>query len=261
MASRLAINGMLRGRFDDTMALCERVLGIAEELDLEDIRCHVLNTRGVARVTHRGDLGGLADMEASIEIAERMNAVDGMIRGYKNLGSTLWELGDLGRAAELERRGVEVARRFGVDFQLTWFETELGLLAYLDGDWDAAEEAFTRLDRWVSHVGPHYMEASAHGGRAMIQAARGEAGAQSDIDQALDFGRRSGEAQVLFPSLADAALIAATSGGGDAGRRVAELFDEMVGAVPARCKAAPGRRGSHWRWLLPTSRSGSPRST
>ena len=74
----------------------------------------------------------------------------------------------------------------------------------------------------------------------MIQAARGEAGAQSDIDQALDFGRRSGEAQVLFPSLADAALIAATSGGGDAGRRVAELFDEMVGAVPGQVQ------GSTW---------------
>ena len=100
VASRLAIDGMLRGRFDDTIALCERVLGIAEQLDLEDIRCHVLNTRGVARVVHRGDLGGLADMETSLEIAERMNAVDGMIRGYKNLGSTLWELGDLGRAAD-----------------------------------------------------------------------------------------------------------------------------------------------------------------
>jgi hypothetical protein len=187
----------------------------------------------VARVAHRGDRGGLADMEASLEIADRMSSAEGMFRGCKNLASTLGELGDLGRAVELERRGVEVARRFGIEFQLVWFETELGILAFLNGDWDAADEAFTRLDRWVAQVGPHYMEAAAHITRAKIRAARGEAGAHSHSDQALDFARRSGEAQVLFPSLADAALIAATSGDGDAGRRVADLFDELVEADPS----------------------------
>ena len=232
VASRLVIFTMLRGQVDETMALCERALGIADEFDLEDIRFHVLNTRGVIRVVYQGDLGGLADMEASLEIADRLSAVDGMIRGCKNLASTLAELGDLGRAVELERRGVEVARRFGIEFQLVWFETELGILAFLDGDWDAADEAFTRLDRWIQQMGPHYMEAAAHITRAKIQAARGEAGARADSDQALDFARRSGEPQVLLPSLADAALIAATSADGDAGRRVADLFDELVEALP-----------------------------
>ena len=232
VASRLVIFTMLRGQVDETMALCERALGIADEFDLEDIRFHVLNTRGVIRVVYQGDLGGLADMEASLEIADRLSAVDGMIRGCKNLASTLAELGDLGRAVELERRGVEVARRFGIEFQLVWFETELGILAFLDGDWDAADEAFTRLDRWIEQMGPHYMEAAAHITRAKIQAARGEAGARADSDQALDFARRSGEPQVLLPSLADAALIAATSADGDAGRRVADLFDELVEALP-----------------------------
>ena len=232
VASRLVIFTMLRGQVDETMALCERALGIADEFDLEDIRFHVLNTRGVIRVVYQGDLGGLADMEASLEIADRLSAVDGMIRGCKNLASTLAELGDLGRAVELERRGVEVARRFGIEFQLVWFETELGILAFLDGDWDAADEAFTRLDRWIEQMGPHYMEAAAHITRAKIQAARGEAGARADSDQALDFARRSGEPQVLLPSLADAALIAATSADGDAARRVADLFDELVEALP-----------------------------
>jgi class 3 adenylate cyclase/tetratricopeptide (TPR) repeat protein len=234
VASRLAVNTMLRDQFEETVALCERALGIADKFDLEDIRLHVLNTRGVARVANRGDLGGLADLEASLEIADRMSSAEGLIRGCKNLASTLGELGDLGRAVELERRGVEVSRRFGIEFQLVWFEVELGVLAFLNGDWDAADEAFTRLDRWVDQVGPHYMESGAHVIRAKIRAARGEAGAQTHSDQALDFARRSGEAQVLFPALADAALIAATSGDGDAGRRVAELFDELVEADPGK---------------------------
>jgi hypothetical protein len=78
------------------------------------------------------------------------------------------------------------------------------------------------------------MEAPANFIRAKIRAARGEAGAQAHADQALDFARRSGEAQVLFPALADAALIAATSRDSDAGRRVADLFDELVEADPGK---------------------------
>ena len=127
----------------------------------------MLNTRGVTRVEPRGDLGGLADMEESLEIAERLSAVEGMIRGYKNLGSTLAELGDLRRAVELERRGVEVARRFGIEFQLVWFETELGILAYLDGDWDAADEAFAP-PRPMGGAG----RAALHGGAGISALAR-----------------------------------------------------------------------------------------
>ena len=240
VASRLAIDAMLGLQFDKTIALCDRALGIAEDFDLDDIRCHVLNTRGVARVAHRGDIAGLADMEASLEIAERINAVEGIIRGCKNLASTVGELGDLSRAAELESRGAEVARRLGIDFQLAWFETELGILAFLSGDWDAADDAFARLDRWVERVGPHYMETPAHITRAKMRAARGEAGVQALADAALGFARRSGEPQMLFPTLSDAALIASTSGDSDASRRVAELFDELVEAAPDTVQ------GSYW---------------
>ena len=182
---------------------------------------------------------GSTTWRTSLEIAESMNAVDGMIRGCKNLGSTLWELGDLDRAAELERRGVEVARRFGIDFQLVWFETELATLAYTTATGTlrrrrsrASTGGCRRSGRttWRRHPGH----------RAKIRAARGEPGVQPCVDHALDFGRRSGEPQVLFPALADAALIVATSGDADAGRRVAELFDELLEAVPG------GVQGSYW---------------
>jgi len=214
------------------MAMCDRALAVSERFDMEDIRAHVLNTRGVARVGHRGDLGGLGDLEASIEIVERINNVEGMIRGYKNLASALSDLGELPRATEFERRGLETARRFGVEFQLTWFDAELALLSYWAGDWDAAVEGFDRLDRRVAEIGPHYMQAPAHGTRASIRAARGDAaGAAADIQHALEFGRRSGEPQTLFPALAEAALIEAMLGEGDSGRRVRVLLDEFA-ALP-----------------------------
>ena len=232
--SRLAINAMLRGDYAATIGLCERTLAIAEAFGLEEIRSHVLNTKGVARLNH-GDLGGIADQEQSIEIAERLNAAEALIRGYKNFASTLGELGDLQRAVELEQRGADAARRFAADFQVMWFETELAIFAYWAGEWDAADAAFGRLDRWVAEVGPHYMEAAARSARAKLRSARGDRrGAEADMESALDFARRSSEPQVLLPTLADAALIAATTSGGrdrDRAQRVAELYDEIVEGV------------------------------
>ena len=229
--TRIAINLMLRGRFEHTLALCERAEAVADRFGLEEIRAHILNTRGVTRVNH-GDLGGSADLDESIGLSERLNSAEAMIRGYKNYGSTLMDLGELRRAAELEQRGVDVSRRFGADFHLMWFETELGILAYWAGEWDAADAAFGHLDAWIASVGPHYMEAAAHSCRAKLRSARGdvESGTR-DIEGALEFARRSREPQSLLPTLADAAVIAATGGRRDAPERVAELFDEAVEAV------------------------------
>jgi class 3 adenylate cyclase/tetratricopeptide (TPR) repeat protein len=236
--SRLAINSMLQGEYQETLDLCERAGAMAERFGLEEIRGHVLNTKGVTRVNH-GDLGGIADAEESIAIAERLNSAEALIRGYKNLGSTLMELGDLPRAIELEQRGADAARRFGVDFQVMWFETELGILAYWAGEWDAAHEAFGRLQEWVGSVGPHYMEAASQATRAKLRAARGDqAGAAQDIEDALAFARRSLDLQSLLPTLADAALITASTGAHDAPRRVSELFDEAVGALAINVSGA-----------------------
>ena len=64
--SRLAINSMLQGEYQETLDLCERAeaswpSGSASRRSA----AHVLNTKGVTRVNH-GDLGGIADAEESI---------------------------------------------------------------------------------------------------------------------------------------------------------------------------------------------------
>src|SRR5207342_1231558 len=79
----------------------------------------------------------------------------------------------------------------------------------------------------------------AHSCRSKLRSARGDLeGGRRDIDGALDFGRRSREPQALLPPLADAAVIAATSGGREAAQRVAQLFDEAVEAVESDISGA-----------------------
>jgi hypothetical protein len=59
---------------------------------------------------------------------------------------------------------------------------------------------------------------------------------------------------MLLPALADAALIAATAGEGDAGRQVADLFDELVAAQ------AGADEGSFWsaEFALALALTGQP---
>lgn len=238
--SQIAIHTMVHGQFDETIELCERALAIADQFELEDLRPHVLNTRGCARVSH-GDAGGIVDLEESIEIFERLNSAEGMIRGYKNFASTLVDLGELRRATQLHQRGFEIAQRFDADVQIAWFDAELAVDAHWAGDWDFTVAAADRLDEWIAQTGLHYMQAAAHSCRAKVRSARGDAAqADADFKSALSFARRSGEPQMILPTLADAAIIAATTAGVDAPRQVADLVDELASI------AKPDTAGGGW---------------
>ena len=229
--SRLAISYMLRDEFEETISLGERAVEIAEQFDLDEIRAHALNTSGTARVG-QGDVSGVAEIERSLEIGERMNAFDLTLRGYKNLLSVLYELGESARSYELAERGLELATRFGSEYQMRWLETELAVADYCRGDWDRAEQAFTRLDEWIAATGPHYMESVAHVCRALLRAARGDdINAMADADSALDFARGSLDRQVVLPTLADCVLVAAIMGRAEPGRRVNDLVAELHNSI------------------------------
>ena len=104
-----------------------------------------------------------------------------------------------------------------------------GSHAYLTGDWDAAEAAL----RPAGRVGGRGRPALHRGGRPQLPVAAAQrprrlAGARADIAGALAFARRSGDPQMLYPTLADAALVAATGGGEGAAGEVAALMDEIA---------------------------------
>ncbi len=124
---------------------------------------------------------------------------------------------------------------------MRWFETELAVADYCQGEWDRAEQAFTRLDEWIAATGPHYMESVAHMCRALLRASRGDdAGAVADADGALDFARGSLDRQVVLPTLADCVLVAAIMGRAEPGRRVNDLVAELHNSI------GEGTEGGYW---------------
>jgi class 3 adenylate cyclase/tetratricopeptide (TPR) repeat protein len=190
--------------------LARAAMEIADELRLDELRAHALNTVGVARAT-KGDRDGLADLERSIAIAEEANSPES-IRGYFNLGSMAANLGDLRRAAELHAEGRRLAARFGAAAWTEWLEAEQVYERYWAGDWDAALGLAGQLVERAGAGASRRLELDGCLVRGWIALARGDLeSAMGDADRALDFSREAGDPQNLYPALALRARVLVTS--------------------------------------------------
>jgi tetratricopeptide (TPR) repeat protein len=184
-----------------------------------------------------GDRDGIADLERSIEIAERLSAPE-VIRGHINLASTTQQLGDIRRGAELHERGLELARRFGQARGIRFLTSEVALDLYFAGRWDDALRTADDYDALVGEGTSHYMEVVVGGVRAAIAVARDDADRGADeMERCLEEAREIGEPQALYPSLGSAVAVLA-----DAGRleRARALVDELLSG-----------KGSASLWRLP----------
>ena len=212
LLANLAIQRMLTNQLEASLATAEASLEIAEQLDLADIRAHALNTIGTTRALGR-DRGGIEQLEQSLAVSLEQNHAENIIRGYKNLASMLFELGELDRLADLYAAAVAAAERFGDTYDLRWFRVEQASVDYHEGRWD---EALQRVDEFLAEVeagSPHYIETGARTLRGQIRVARGNfADALADTSRAVEFGRNSGEPQALLPALAAHARALAAAG-------------------------------------------------
>jgi hypothetical protein len=197
--TQLARFAMLGDEDDEAAGLAREALAMAEQLDLGEVRAQALNTLGVARVK-LGDRGGLADIERSLETAESSPE---RLRGYINLASTLGELGDFRRSAELHEEGLREAERAGAAGPVRWLRAERCFDEYIAGRWN---EALAHVEEFLAEAETrerHYMDAAAWAVRALIRLARGEgAGALADSERVLALGRAAQDPQILHPALA-----------------------------------------------------------
>jgi class 3 adenylate cyclase/tetratricopeptide (TPR) repeat protein len=192
---------MIADRHERAIEIGREALQMAEELGLDELRAHALDSMGASRVAS-GDRGGLEDLEQSIAIAAELNSIEA-VRGYVNLGTTLAELGHLERAFELYERGRRAAERFGDPDRIRWFEEERLYEWYWRGDWGHALRRADELIAELEASDPHMVELDSRLVRARILLARGgREGALHDSASALEFARRVGYPEAVFPALA-----------------------------------------------------------
>ena len=71
-----------------------RRIALADALGHDELASHALNTLGMARM-RAGEIEGLADLERSVELADRSNAPDEIVKSRNNLANQYWVVGRL----------------------------------------------------------------------------------------------------------------------------------------------------------------------
>jgi class 3 adenylate cyclase/tetratricopeptide (TPR) repeat protein len=225
VSGELAVQWMLSLDLDRASEFATDELQLAEEVGADGQRANALITFGTTRAIS-GDPGGIETIEEGLELAIRLNAVETVIRGYKNLQSLLADHAQIERAAAVAADGLRVTKQFGERFHFSWFLVEGAYFAYLQGNWDAA---LAGTDSFFESLGDrkHYMSGPAWMVRGTILAERGDTAAGlADAETSLEFARLVQDPQQLFPALASNALLLLR-----AGRReeAAGLVDEALG--------------------------------
>lgn len=194
---------------------------MAEELGDDGMLGDALNNRAIVRA-NTGHPGWLEDSERSIQLLLPTNSFR-VTRSYINFGSNLVDTGaDLVRGEAVTREGLVIGRKLGLpSTAIRWFLGNLAETAYLAGKWD---EASTLAEEEIA-ADHHYLQHMAHGIRAAMRLARGDAeGARSDADASLRDARGIRDPQALHPALVTAAEVAYRTGDSAAANA---LLDEL----------------------------------
>jgi tetratricopeptide (TPR) repeat protein len=220
---------MLADHNDTALEFGRQALDLAGELGLDDLRSRALNNIGCARVS-LGDPGGLDDLEESIALAIRLDAIADVVRGHNNIATMHVLLGNLDESRDAIMESVRVAERYGL-YGFLRFAAGGPTLGdqYNRGHWDevlAGADAYLAAEKGGS---PDYQTSSAYVYRGLIRLGRGDAeGAQSDAQRAVESARPAQDPQILMPAVSMAAFVR-QSCGDESG--AAELLDEAFAVL------------------------------
>ena len=213
---------VLAGRAAEAIAVGERAVAMARELDDPGVLSHALDTVGTAAWDlGRGD--GPALLDESLRVALDAGEVEHACRAYVNIA---WHLADDLRLDEADRvldRSIELAEEAEFLGFLRYMHVMRGSIQVARGRWDEAErEAEWAVDAQPTMQCPAFVVA----GRA--RARRGDETGTALLTRAWELAVRLAEAQRLGP--AGSALLEAAwlrGAAADAAALVAPWYDEV----------------------------------
>ncbi len=220
----LARFAALRDENERAVTLGRQALALAEKLRHDEMRAHLLNSIGVARVA-LGENAGLTDLEVSREIARGIGGPE-YVRACGNLASVLTSHGQLQRSAELHREALDLARELGYEEPTRWLSTEIAFDHMLVGEWEAARRIVDELIAGYEES-PFWIQPQTLICRARMLLAEGAVDdAVVDGDRAVELVRGSPSFQSLCGPLAFRARLHAELGQTeDAAALVEELLE------------------------------------
>ena len=157
--AQLAMDRVMSGHPQEALGWADKALMLADELGgLPEERLRALDSRGVAR-GDLGDLGGMDDLRAALELGLEVGAGYDTAVVYNNLIEPLWLSEGPAAALELCREAIEFTERRGLGEGTAWIRSAT-LVPLLDlGRWEEAVDTADALIAWERDHGGRYMAA------------------------------------------------------------------------------------------------------
>jgi class 3 adenylate cyclase/tetratricopeptide (TPR) repeat protein len=237
---------MVSGHQEESIALADEALALAEVVGAHGPRASVLITRATARANGGIYDSAVEDLREAIEVGASENPFE-LSRAHTNLGSVLLDLGDISGAIEVERDGYALCERMGTADGFGRFL--LGNLAealLLAGEWGEAEQLAIAGLEHAGRTGGQYHEpvfTFVLGEIGLVRDGRRE-DAVAAARRVVDLARERGDDQIIIPVFSMAAWLFARTGTTDeAGVLVDEVF--------ARRRGNPrGVMAGYWSTLI-----------
>jgi class 3 adenylate cyclase len=227
MATRL----WMSGRHEEGLKLSREGLAEAEALGDEEVTADALRGIGTIRAS-QGDEEGLADLERSAELGEKLSDPLMINRALNNLANMYWHFGRIDEGARYLRRDREMQERFGLTPEsatMRWIQGEEVFLLEQSGAWQLA---LRDARAFLASLGDdrHYLVASVLMVSSSALAAQADvSGANEYSQRALELAREIEDPQSLHSALvfrAKALLLERKRGESEA------LVDEFFAAGP-----------------------------
>jgi class 3 adenylate cyclase/tetratricopeptide (TPR) repeat protein len=129
-------------RNDEAGVVAREAFAMAEDLGLDELRAHALDTVGFSRVAN-DDFDGLEDIEASLRLMLEHGSPFELVRVYNNLIFASMTAGRVERAGELLPAYLELDERYSLSVSLP--RVLVAIDAFFRGRWDEAERRLADL--------------------------------------------------------------------------------------------------------------------
>jgi predicted ATPase/class 3 adenylate cyclase len=218
-----AFTKLIRVEYDAASALVHRSIEIAEALDDQQALAMALNARGSLR-SYIGDRSGLDDLERSVKMLLELGSPDVTIAWQQLCGGRLCWNGPADAAPTAQQAIAHAARTGNTLYEMFARSQDIERLAD-SGAWDELLEAAERVLVWAEqHESLQHIALTAPL-KARVLALRGHTHqARTAMTGITDQAQRLGDAQVIVPAFAAAALVEYLDGNADQAQTLAQAI-------------------------------------
>jgi class 3 adenylate cyclase/tetratricopeptide (TPR) repeat protein len=178
--------------------IAREALGLAESLELDEVRASALLSLGAAKLELGEGDAGFANLEESIELSLAIGSPEA-IRGNTSLAHQLRHHGRFAESLTPFEEALRLSEAFGVTPQRRMLAGMLPQMRYRRGRWDEALEA---ANAYLEEVGgSHYHAWHALQTRGVLRLSRGDDSGIDDSAASIDAARASVDLSVLTSAL------------------------------------------------------------